>query len=131
MSTNHNHPIRVYSALLEYNDATAVKMYNKLHSIMNSKGEKKTQKSNKKDGKEKDQDDLMTYLQNEEEQHEESNLNNFGEVGKISLTKLEKIIEDNKHQLEDAIKEGPLEDPSGNINEENDNEDTKLSPQDK
>lgn len=40
----------------------------------------------------------MTYLQNQEEQ-EESNLNNFGEVGNISLTKLERIIEDNKAQL--------------------------------
>jgi hypothetical protein len=36
-------------------------------------------------------------------------LNNFGEVGKISLTKLEKIIEENKHRLEEAIKEQPEE----------------------
>ena len=80
MSTNHDNPIRVYSALLEYNDATAIKMYNKLHSIMNSKGERERirKSNNKKDGKEKDQDDLMNYLQNQEEQQEESNLNNFG-----------------------------------------------------
>jgi hypothetical protein len=32
-------------------------------------------------------------------------LNNFGEMGKFSLEKLEKIIEENKEKLEDAIRE--------------------------
>jgi hypothetical protein len=55
---------------LEYNDATALKMYHKLHNIMTNKTEReKIRKSeaSKKDGKEKEQDDFMTYLQNEEE----------------------------------------------------------------
>lgn len=36
--TNHRNPIRIYSALLEYNDATAAKIYNKLLNIMANKG---------------------------------------------------------------------------------------------
>ena len=49
---------------------------------------------NKKEGKKggkSEQDDIMNYLQNDE-QNQESDLNNFGEVGKFSLKKLEKII---------------------------------------
>ena len=34
--------MRVYSALLEYNDATATKMYNKLLNIMTKKGKSKS-----------------------------------------------------------------------------------------
>lgn len=33
----YDHPIRVYSALLEYNDASALKMYHKLHNIITNK----------------------------------------------------------------------------------------------
>ena len=33
----YNHPIRVYSALLEFNDATSLKMYHKLHNIITNK----------------------------------------------------------------------------------------------
>lgn len=91
-----DHPIRVYSALLEFNDATSLKMYHKLHNIITNKLEKereKERKKNKKDGKEKpDADDFMVYLQAEDEGQAEEDLQNFGEVGKFSLEKLEKII---------------------------------------
>jgi hypothetical protein len=53
----YNNPIRVYSALLEYNDATALKMYHKLHNIITNKLEKEKQKkkgdNSKKEGKDK------------------------------------------------------------------------------
>ena len=109
-NTSYDHPIRVYSALLEHNDVTALKMYHKLHNIMNSKVEREKIKNvnkNKKEGKEKEHDEFMTYLQNEEELQQESDLNNFGEIGSISLTKLERIIEENQQQLQNAIMEVP------------------------
>ena len=67
MQTPHNHPLRVYSTLLEYNDATALKMYNKLHNLVSSKkGSKKEMKGDQKE-KEIEEEDIMTYLQTEEE----------------------------------------------------------------
>ena len=67
----HNHPIRVYSALLEFNDATAAKMYHKLHNILtNRKRERAPAKqadSEKGKGREEG-DELMSYLQDEENQ---------------------------------------------------------------
>jgi hypothetical protein len=61
----------VYSALLEYNDATALKMYHKLHNIMTNKlekerGAKKGEKGLKQEKEKGEQEDLMTYLQNED-----------------------------------------------------------------
>jgi hypothetical protein len=53
--------------LLEYNDATALKMYHKLHNIMVSKRQKSPTKGDKalKDDKHKQEpEDFMTYLQN-------------------------------------------------------------------
>ena len=73
MQIKHDHPIRVYSALLQFNDATSLKMYHKLHNIITNKLQKDKQKKKvdkaKKDGKDKggkDPDDLMTYLQAED-----------------------------------------------------------------
>ena len=72
MQMKHDHPIRVYSALLEFNDATSLKMYHKLHNIITNKltKEKEKKKSDKakkegKEGKESKQesDDFMAYLQ--------------------------------------------------------------------
>ncbi len=40
--TNYGNPVRVYSALLEYNDASATKMYNKLLNIMTGKAKSKS-----------------------------------------------------------------------------------------
>lgn len=108
-----DHPIRVYSALLEYNDATALKMYHKLHNIITNKMEKERKKgreSRVKEGKENREEDIMNYLQTEEEVQLEATLNNFGEVGKFSLSKLERIIEENKEKLEEGIKEHEAED---------------------
>jgi hypothetical protein len=92
MQIKQDHPIRIYSALLEFNDATSLKMYHKLHNIITNKLEKGKDKKKsdkaKKDGKEKDgkdPDDFMTYLQAEDEIQTESNLINFDEVGKFSL----------------------------------------------
>ena len=65
---------------------------------------KKKVDKGKKDGK-MESDDFMAYLQTEEEVQTQGDLNNFGEVGKFSLEKLEKIIEENKEKLEDAIRE--------------------------
>lgn len=79
--TKHDHPIRVYSALLEFNDATALKMYHKLHNIMVSKKEKspkKADKAIKDDNQKQEPEDFMSYLQNEEEIQTEANLNDFG-----------------------------------------------------
>jgi hypothetical protein len=44
MSTSHHNPIRVYSALLEYDDMTALRMFNKRHNIMLSKKERQKSK---------------------------------------------------------------------------------------
>ena len=85
-------------------------MYHKLHNIITNKIEKDKEKlkkkvdKGKKDGK-MESDDFMAYLQTEEEVQTQGDLNNFGEVGKFSLEKLEKIIEENKEKLEDAIRE--------------------------
>lgn len=38
----------------------------------------------------------MAYLQTEDENVNEADLKNFGQVGKFSLAKLEKIISENK-----------------------------------
>jgi len=96
---NHLHPIRVYSALLEYSDATSLRMYHKMHNIITNKLEKEKEKlkntnKNKKESKDKlPTDDLMTYLQTDEDNAKDENLNDFGDVGKFSFQKLEKIIE--------------------------------------
>lgn len=37
MQMKQDHPIRVYSTLLEFNDATSLKMYHKLHNIITNK----------------------------------------------------------------------------------------------
>lgn len=37
MQTSHMNPIRVYSCLLEFNDMTSLRMYNKLHNMMLNK----------------------------------------------------------------------------------------------
>lgn len=73
-------------------------MYHKLHNIITNKldkdKEKKRNEKAKKDGKDKENkqsDDFMTYLQAEDQQAE-GDLKNFGEVGKFSLEKLERII---------------------------------------
>ena len=85
-------------------------MYHKLHNIITNKLEKDKEKlkkkvdKGKKDGK-MESDDFMAYLQTEEEVQTQGDLNNFGEVGKFSLEKLEKLIEENKEKLEDAIRE--------------------------
>jgi hypothetical protein len=81
--TSPGHPIRVYSALLEYSDATALRMYNKLHNLLHSKAERRP--ASKED---KEQEDLMSYLQNEEEGGQDDSLNNFGQLGSLSLTKV-------------------------------------------
>ncbi len=82
MQIKQGHPIRAYSALLEFNDATSLKMYHKLHNIITNKLEKERQKERKKgkkDGKEgKETDDFMVYLQAEEENQTEGDLNSFG-----------------------------------------------------
>jgi hypothetical protein len=37
MQMKPDHPIRVYSTLLEFNDVTSLKMYHKLHNIITNK----------------------------------------------------------------------------------------------
>jgi uncharacterized protein (DUF3084 family) len=73
------------------------------------KERKKGRESRLKEGKENREEDIMNYLQTEEEVQLEATLNNFGEVGKFSLSKLERIIEENKEKLEEGIKEHEAE----------------------
>lgn len=56
METNHYNPIRVYSALLEFNDMSSLRMYNKLHNMMINKKQRQRTK-----GQLKGQTKVTTY----------------------------------------------------------------------
>ena len=97
MKVNHNHPVRVYSALLQYQDATAAKMYNKLLNIITKK--QKNKKGNKNGFNEDEADEnFAQMLMNEEKKQEymlkkgnksqlQREMDEFGNVsaGKVSL----------------------------------------------